>query len=116
MPDTPVDFPAISFELRFARASGADAAAQLRHLYASSRQSRQHVFELCQFDLQLAFTGLGMARKDVEDELRAVDHALVQDALDVALLRRREIVIEEDQVGLRRGRCAFDFFKLAATN
>jgi hypothetical protein len=31
------------------------------------------VFELRQFNLELAFAGLSMAREDVEDELRTVD-------------------------------------------
>ncbi len=89
VPDAPVDLPAIGLELRFTRTARADAAAQLRHLNAPSGQPRQHVFQLRQLHLQLAFTGLGMAGKNVEDELRAVNHALVQDAFDVALLRWR---------------------------
>jgi hypothetical protein len=43
---------------------------------------------LRQFHLQLTFTRAGMLRKNVEDELRAIDDAGVNDAFDVALLRR----------------------------
>ena len=79
MPDAAVNLPAVGFQLGFAGTSGADAAAQLRHLHASSGQSRQHVFELRQFHLQLAFARSRVAGKDVEDQLRAVHHPLVQD-------------------------------------
>ena len=37
-----------------------------------------------------------MAGEDVEDQLRAIDHTGPHHLLDVALLGRREIVIEQD--------------------
>ena len=76
--DAALNPAAVGFELRFAGAAGADAAAQLRHGFASPGQPRQHVLELRQLHLQLAFAGAGVARKNVEDELRAVEHAARQ--------------------------------------
>ena len=99
VPDAAVDLATVGFKLGFARSAGADAAAELRHFHAASGQSRQHIFELRQFHLQLAFSGAGVVRKNVENELRAIDDAGVDDALDIALLRRGEIVIEENHVG-----------------
>ncbi len=99
MANAPVDLAAVGLELGFARSAGADSAAQLRHFHAPSGQSRQHIFELRQFHLQLAFTGSGMAREDIQNQLRPIDDAGVNNALDIALLRRRKIVIEENQIG-----------------
>ena len=99
MANAAVDFAAIGFQLGFAGTAGADAAAELRHLHAASRQSRQQVLQLRQFHLELAFTGARVAGKDVEDELGAIDDAQVELALQVALLRWRQLVIEDDEVG-----------------
>ena len=41
------------------------------------RQPRQHVLQLRQFHLQLTFAGPRMPRKNVEDQLRAVNHPRV---------------------------------------
>ena len=75
VPDAAEDFSAIGFKLGFTGAACADAAAQLRHFYAASGKARQHVFELRQLYLQLAFAAAGVPGEYVEDELRAVDHA-----------------------------------------
>ncbi len=85
--DAPRNLPAVGFQLSFTRAAGADAAAELRHLDATPGQARQHVFQLRQLDLQLAFAGAGVPGKNIEDELRAVDHAALDDLFNVALLR-----------------------------
>ena len=55
--------------------------------------------QLRQLHLQLTFAGAGVAGKDVEDELRPIQYPDVELALQVALLRRREFVIENDHVG-----------------
>ncbi len=102
MIDAPLNLAAVGFELRFTGSAGADAAAELRHGFAPAREPRQHVFELCQLHLQLAFAGARMARKNVEDQLRAVQHAAWQSGLKVAQLRRREVVIEQHQVRFGR--------------
>jgi hypothetical protein len=60
--------------------------------------------QLRQFDLQLAFSRSRMARKDVEDELRSVDHPALDDLFNIALLRRTEVVIEKKDIRID-GRC-----------
>jgi len=40
-----------------------------------------------------------MTRKDIEDKLRAVDDARLQDVLERALLRRIELVVDEQHFG-----------------
>jgi hypothetical protein len=115
MVEAKVDFAAIGLELRFARAAGSDAATKLRHGATASGEARQLVFELREFYLELAFTGLGVAGEDVEDELRTVDYVARQPGFDVAELRRSEVVIEENKrsVGRSDGLNNFVEFALA---
>ena len=79
--------PPIGFELGFARSAGADAAAELRHGLAPPGQPRQHVLKLRQLHLQLALPCPCVARKDVEDQLCAVQHAARQSRFKIAQLR-----------------------------
>src|SRR5579863_123838 len=73
--DAPLNLAAIGFELCFTGSAGADTTAELRHEFAAAGQSRQHVFELSQFHLQLALTGSRMPGKDVENKLSSIEHA-----------------------------------------
>ncbi len=114
--DAALNAAAIGFELGFAGSAGADAAAQLRHGFASAGEARKHVLELRQLHLQLAFAGAGVAGKDVEDELGAVEHAAGQGGLEVAQLGGREVVVEEHQVGLGGGGDPGDLFDLAGAD
>src|SRR5262249_35830362 len=108
--------PPIRLQLRFAGTSGADAAAQLRHLDASTSQARQEIFKLGQFYLQLTFARSRMASKNVENQLRAIDDTCVDLALNVSLLRCRDVVIENDEVGRHRSCCDRNLFQLAFAN
>jgi len=114
--DSALDAAAIGFELGFAGSAGADAAAELRHGFAAAGEARQHVLELGELDLQLAFTRAGMAGEDVEDKLGAIENAARQGSFEVAQLRGREIVVEEDKVGVGGGGDAGDLFDLAGTD
>ena len=116
MIDAQVDLAAVGFELGFAGAPGADATAELGHRFAASCEAWELVFELREFDLELAFAGAGMAGEDVEDELRAVDDAAGEFCFKVAQLRRGEIVVEEDEVRIGGGDDAFDLFELTASD
>ena len=98
--DAALNAAAIGFELGFAGPASADAAAELRHGFAAAGEARQHVFELGELDLQLAFAGARVAGKDVEDELGAIEDAARQSGFKVAQLRGREVVIEENEVGV----------------
>ena len=75
------DPPAIGFELRFARAPRADAAAQPRQsACADPDEPRHRVLQLRELDLQLAFARARAPREDVEDQLRAIDDLPVERA------------------------------------
>src|SRR5690606_36687325 len=74
-PDALTDAPAIGLELRLARPSRADAAAETRQRRGGPHEPRQEVLQLCQLHLQLAFARPCPLREDIEDELRSVDDA-----------------------------------------
>ena len=68
--------------------------------------------QLRQFYLQLAFPSFRVARENVEDELGAVDHSPLDYFFNIALLRRAEVVIKQNHVGVGRSGCAGDLFEL----
>jgi len=108
-----VDAAAIGFKLGFAGSASTDAASELRHLDTVSGEPGQHVLELRQFHLQLAFAGPRVTGEDIEDELRAIDTAAVNLAFEVAELRGAELVIEDDDVGIGGGGGSRDLFHFA---
>ena len=116
MVDAALNAAAVGFKLGFAGAAGTDAAAELRHGFAAPGEARKHVFKLRQLHLQLAFAGAGVAGKDVEDQLGAVEHAAGKRGLKIAQLRGRKVVVEEDQVGLDGGGDAGDLFHFAGAD
>src|SRR5262249_12401393 len=65
--DAMPDAPAIRFQLRFTRASRADAAAEPRERRRRANQTRQHVLQLRELDLQLPFSRSCAAREDIQD-------------------------------------------------
>jgi len=56
--------------------------------------------ELGKFNLQLTFTRARVPRKNIEDQLRAVNDTPLNHLLNIALLRRTEIVIEKKNIGV----------------
>ncbi len=92
--------PAIDFETLLAGAAPPDAAAESRQPFVALGESRQSVLQLRQLDLQLAVSRARALGEDVEDQLRAVDHAQFEPLGDVACLRGREIVVEDHEVGV----------------
>ena len=68
---------------------------------------REVVLELRELDLELALGGVGVVGEDVEDHRGAVDHGHAERLLEVALLARRQLVVDGDQVGVGRASPAF---------
>ncbi len=93
------DAPAIRFELRFTRASGADAAAEPRERGRGTDEARHEVLELRQLDLHLAFARARAAGEDVENELGAIEDGLMRLAFEISKLGGRQLVVEDDQIG-----------------
>src|SRR5207253_7317069 len=89
----------IALELRFAWAPGSDPTTEPRHLLAATGQPWKPVLELRELDLDLSLARAGMAREDVEDHGGAIDHRNAGCVFEGALLRRRELVIGDHDVG-----------------
>jgi hypothetical protein len=75
--------------------------------------AREVVLQLRELDLELALGAVGVVGEDVEDDGRAVDDRQAQLALQVALLTRRELVVDGDDVGVGRLRGDLDLLDLA---
>ena len=100
MADALANAPPVDFELGFAGTAGADAAAQARQMGPLARQARQQIFELRQLDLQLAFVAARALGENIENQLAAVDDANFERRFQIALLRRRQILVDDDEIGM----------------
>ena len=110
------DPAAVRLQLRLAGPAGSDPAAEPRQQHAAPRQPRQQVVELRQLDLEPALARARPAREDVEDQLRAVERLALDLLLQVALLGRRELLVEEHQLGLLQGAARLHLAHLAAAD
>ena len=102
-----------------ARSTGATAAAlaaETRHRRSLSRQTGQHVIQLRQFHLQLAFAAPRMTGENIQNQLRAVDHPAFRGFLDVSLLHGREVAVEDDERRFVRRGFGANFIQLAAAD
>ena len=95
--DARVDAAAVDLEFRLAGAARADTAAEAREHESLAAEARQVVLELRELDLQLALPRAGALCEDVEDQCRAVDDLDAEHLLEIVLLRRRELVVEDQE-------------------
>ena len=101
------DDPAVRLELALAGAAGPDAAAGPRQVGPQLRQARELILELGELHLQPSLVGLGVHGEDVEDQPAAVDDLDLEQLLECALLRGRQLVVGDEDIepGLPLGRC-----------
>src|SRR5579863_2599741 len=92
-----------------ARSSTAAFPTKTRHCCALASQPRQHVVELRKLHLQLAFAAPRVLSKNIENELRPIDHPAFSDRFNVPLLHRREIAVENDERRFVCGSFSTDF-------
>ena len=62
-----------------------------------SRQARQQILQLRQLDLQPAFAAASALRENVENQLGAIEHLAREQIFQIASLRRRKFVVENDR-------------------
>lgn len=114
---TLTDESAVGLELRFTRSAQPDAAAALAlEVGPAPHETCRDVLQLCEFHLQLALVTAGALRKDVENESVAVEYAPARQLLEIALLARRQRVVNEDHLGCVRECARADFLGLAAAD
>src|SRR5262249_20229080 len=92
---------AVGLELRLTGAARADTAAEALEVLPHAAHAGKVVLELRELDLQLSLGGGRVLREDVEDQLRAVDHACAERVLEETLLRGIELVVDEQALGPR---------------
>ena len=112
--DAVADAAAVGFEFLFARAAGADAAAQAGKLFAASGEARQQIIQLREFDLQLAFAG---ARVLAKISRMSCVRSITRRAgalLHVAELHGREVVVHDHKRHVARFGFGANFVQLAA--
>ena len=97
----PPDDPAVGLELGFARAPETDTAADTGQVGPHPGQPGQQVLQLRQLDLQLGLVTAGPGGEDVEDDLRPVHDPDLELALEVGALDRGELLVEDDEGGVR---------------
>ncbi len=98
-----IDQAPIFFQLGFAGAARANAPADAAEVAPHLPQARQRVFQLRQLDLQArprAVCGGAGGGEDVEYQFTAVKDFELRRFFQVADLRRRQIVVEKDHIGV----------------
>ena len=103
--DAVADLAPVELEAGFARALAADAAAlAIAALRATLlAQARDEVLQPHDLDLGLGGAGARVAAEDLEDDRGAIEHLDAGRLFEVARLRRRDVVIDEDGVDARVG-------------
>ena len=92
-------------------AQEAEAAALAFQVGPRPHQAAALVVERGQLDLQPAFMGAGAGAEDLQDQSGAVDDLGLPGLLEVALLHRRQLVVDDDETDallLHRGLQALD--------
>src|SRR5262249_40852325 len=98
--DASPDAAAIDLEALLAGASPADPAGQARERVVALGEARKPIAELRELDLELAVSRTSALGEDVEDQLGAVDHSHGETLAQVAGLRRREVAVEDHELGV----------------
>ena len=74
------------------------------------------MLQLRQLHFELALEAARALREDVEDQAVAIEHAPLDELLEIALLARRERVIDENDVGLAAAARRAQLLGLAAAH
>jgi hypothetical protein len=100
--DALANAPPVDLELRLAGPARSDPAPEARQVGPLPCEAREEILELRELDLHLALEAPRALREDVEDERAPVDDLARERLLQVALLRGRERVVEDDDVAAGR--------------
>ena len=112
--------PAVCLELSLAGAARPHSPTDCRRgasgepleVLPEAAHAREVVLELGKLDLELALGAPRVLGEDVQDQLRAVDDPRIQRVLEVALLRRGQLVVDEERLRSRFAVCALQLLEL----
>ncbi len=110
--DSTDELASVDLELGFTRASGTDATTLLAEVLLSPKPGKQ-VPQLCQFNLGLAFGRGCMLGEDVENDRGPIEGRSLEDSLEIELLGRRQLVVEDNGVSIESERRFEDLVDLA---
>ena len=112
--DAILDDPPVGLDLGLAgTAEEAETAALPFEVGPAADQPALLIFEMRQLDLQDAFPGMRPLPEDLEDQSGPVDHLGLPGALEIALLDRRQGVVDDHQPDLVGGDPLADLLDLA---
>ena len=111
--DAHAEHPSVQLDLLFAGAAQANAAPLPVQMRPTARHAGARMIQLRQFDLQLAFPGARPIGEDVQDQFRPRHYPAAKPLLQIALLRWRRVVIDDEEVRLRGPHQAGHFVQLA---
>ncbi len=115
--DALADQAAVGFDLGFARpAQKAEAAALALQMGPAAHQPAALIGQMGELNLKPPFARLGALAEDFQDQRRAVEHLGLPGPLQIALLDRRQLRIDDDHLGLARPRFGRDIVDLAAAD
>ena len=113
---TPDEAAAVNLELGFARAASSDPAPLLGEGSAARPQPWKAVPKLRQLDLCLSFLTACILGENVEDHGGSIQGRATQDLLQVELLGRRELIVEDNGVCIDRVSDRLDFLRFATAD
>jgi len=111
--DALAEEPPVGLELCLAGTAQADTAFLAFQVGPAADEARGKVLELCELDLYLAFVAARALGEDVEDQAGTIHDAAIETLLEIALLYRRQLVIEDRDRRVRRGNGVRNFFDFA---
>lgn len=96
-----INQPPIRFDLLLTRSTtGSDPAFDSFQMSPHPFQTRSRILKLSQFHLQFRFVGSRVRRKNIQDQLAAVNDDSLRRLFQVASLSRSQVVIKNHQLGI----------------
>jgi hypothetical protein len=89
----------VGFQLGFTRATQANTAFLALKVRPAPYQTRRHMTQLRQFNLQFTFKGASALGKDIKNEPRPIQHTALQLFFQVALLTGGKGMVKNDEFG-----------------
>ena len=107
---------AVGLELCFAGSAQANTALLPFQVGPAADQACGKMLQLGQFDLDLAFMALRALRKNIEDQAGAVDDTDLEHPFEIALLGRRQRMIEYHEIEMSVFDRLGDFLRLPGSD